>query len=220
MQKYKILLISTLLIGATLSSIALAKNQSNIALNGSEHRANIANIVQTLIKVSDKEPGEVGEQVREMAREQNEAKERVAKAIDTIQDRNGLKTFLLGTDYKNVGEVRSEMVQTRNQIRKVEKLMDKTTDPTTKTTLQVQLTSLEAEQQKLETFLKTNESKFSLLGWFLKLFNRPTTTTTTTVTTVTTVPTTTSTTTSTSTSTTTTSTTTTTAPTATTSTTL
>ncbi|MFZ2414431.1 MAG: hypothetical protein WAW33_00260 [Minisyncoccia bacterium] len=179
MQKYKILLISTLVIGATLGSIALAKNQSNIALNGSEHRANIANIVQTLIKVSDKEPGEIGNQVREMAREQNEAKERVAKAIDTIQDRNGLKTFLLGTDYKNVGEVRSEMVQTRNQIRKVEKLMDKTTDPTTKTTLQVQLTSLETEQQKLETFLKTNESKFSLFGWFLKLFNRPTTTTTT-----------------------------------------
>lgn len=179
MQKYKILLISTLVIGATLSSIALAKNQGNIALNGSEHRANIANIVQTLIKVSDKEPGEIGDQVREMAREQNEAKERVAKAIDTIQDRNGFKTFLLGTDYKNVGEVRSEMVQTRNQIRKVEKLIDKTTDPTTKTTLQVQLTSLEAEQQKLETFLKTNESKFSLFGWFLKWFNRPTTTTTT-----------------------------------------
>jgi microsomal dipeptidase-like Zn-dependent dipeptidase len=179
MQKYKILLISTLVIGITLCSVALAKNQSNIALNGSEHRANIANIVQTLIKVSDKEPGEVGDQVREMAREQNEAKERVAKAIDTIQDRNGLKTFLLGTDYKNVGEVRSEMVQTRNQIRKVEKLMDKTTNPTTKTTLQVQLTSLEAEQQKLETFLKTNESKFSLFGWFLKWFNRPTTTTTT-----------------------------------------
>jgi len=179
MQKYKILIISILVIGITFCSVALAKNQGNVALNGSEHRANIANIVQTLIKVSDKEPGEVGDQVREMAREQNEAKERVAKAIDTIQDRNGIKTFLLGTDYKNVGEVRSEMIQTRNQIRKVEKLIDKTTDPTTKTTLQVQLTSLEAEQQKLETFLKTNESKFSLFGWFLRLFNRQTTTTTT-----------------------------------------
>ena len=187
MQKYKILLISTLLIGATLCSVALAKNQGNLALNGSEHRANIANIVQTLIEVSDKEPGEIGNQVREMAREQNESKERVAKSIDIIQNRNGLKTFLLGTDYKNIGAVRSEMVQTRNQIRKVEELIDKTTNPTTKTTLQIQLTALETEQQKLETFLKTNESKFSLFGWFLKWFNRPTTTTTTTITTVTTV---------------------------------
>ncbi|MCX6737654.1 MAG: hypothetical protein NTX26_02910 [Candidatus Parcubacteria bacterium] len=210
MQKYssKLFLISALLVGITLCfSVVFAKNENAQGINGEQHKSNIANIVQTLIKVSDKEPGEVGEQVREMAREQNEAKERVGDSIDEIQNRSGLKTFFIGTDYKNVGQVRSEIVQTRNQIKKVEKLIDRTTNPTAKTTLQAQLTALETEQQKIETFLKINESKFSLFGWFLRLFSRPiptTTTTTSTVSTATTMPTTTASTTTTVTSTTTT----------------
>lgn len=183
MYKYsnKLVLIGALLIGITLCfSVVFAKNGNAQGINGEQHKSNIANIIQTLLKVSDKEPGEIGDQVREIAQEQNEAKEKVGDSIDAIQNRSGLKTFFIGTDYKNVGEVRSEMVQTRNQIRKVEKLIDKTTNPTTKTTLQVQLTALETEQQKLETFLKTNESKFSLFGWFVRLFNHPIPTTTTT----------------------------------------
>ncbi len=35
-----------------------------------------------------------------------------------------------------------------------------------------QLQSLTQAQTKLEDFLKANENKFSLFGWFVKLFNK------------------------------------------------
>jgi len=178
----KLALAGILIAGATLFlSVALAKSPNARAINGLEHKAIVNNVTQTLLKVSSKEPGVIGKQVQEIVQEQDSAKDATASAIDAIQNRNPIKTFLIGTDYKNVGQVRSEMVRTRNQINKIEQLIDNTTNPTTKTTLQEQLNTLGAEQQKIETFLKTNESKFSLFGWFFRLFNLPTPTTTTTV---------------------------------------
>jgi len=54
----------------------------------------------------------------------------------------------------------------------LKKLLDKTTSEESKTALQGQIQALEQEQQNIDDFLKTNESKFSLFGWFVKLFNK------------------------------------------------
>jgi len=173
MQKIKNnpLFIISLALALTLCfSIALAKKENTKQVNGAEHRSAVATFVQTLLNVADREQGGIGEQVRVVAQQQNESKEEVADAIDKIQNRNKVKTFLIGTDYKNIGYVRSEMVQTRNQIGQLERLLDKTTSEENKTALQEQIQALEQERQEIEGFLKTNESKFSLFGWFVKLF--------------------------------------------------
>jgi hypothetical protein len=51
-------------------------------------------------------------------------------------------------------------------------LLNRATNEESKTTLLGQIQKLEQEQQKIEDFLKANESKFSLFGWFVKLFNK------------------------------------------------
>jgi len=63
-------------------------------------------------------------------------------------------------------------VKTGNQIDWLKKLLDKTTSEESKTALQGQIQTLEQGQQKIDDFLKANESKFSLFGWFVKLFNK------------------------------------------------
>jgi len=40
------------------------------------------------------------------------------------------------------------------------------------TELQNQIQTLEQEQTKIEDFIESQEGKFSLFGWLLKLFNR------------------------------------------------
>ena len=37
---------------------------------------------------------------------------------------------------------------------------------------QNQMQALEQEQQNIEDFIKSQESKFSLFGWLVKLFNK------------------------------------------------
>ncbi len=106
-----------------------------------------------------------------IANEQNDAKDAVAAAIDSVQSRSGLKTFFIGTDYKNLGQLRSEMVKTDNQIERLNKLLEQTTSTVSKTTLQSQILVLTQEQKKINDFVATNESKFSLFGWFVKLFS-------------------------------------------------
>ena len=145
---------------------------NNNQLNGAEHRSTVATFVQNLLNVADREQGGIGDQVRVLANEQNDSKDNIANEIDKIKNRSGLKTFFIGTDYKNVGQLRSEMVKTRNQIDRLKRLLDKTTSEESKIALQGQIQTLEQAQQKIEDFLKTNESKFSLFGWFVKLFNK------------------------------------------------
>jgi len=141
-------------------------------LSGEEHRSGVATFVQSLLNVADRERGGIGDQVREIANAQNDSKEAIADAIDAVKNRSGLKTFFIGTDYKNIGQLRSEMVKTENQIKQLTELLGQMTVAEDKTSLQAQIQSLEQGQQKINDFVKVNEDKFSLFGWFVKLFNK------------------------------------------------
>ena len=140
--------------------------------NGEKHRSSVSTFVQSLLNVADKERGGLGEQVKEVAQAQNESIEADVEAIDKIKNRSQIKTFLIGTDYKNIGKLRSATAKTENQVNKLNDLLEEETSADTKTALQAQVQILTREQQKIEAFIKANESRFSLFGWFVKLFNK------------------------------------------------
>ena len=146
------------------------KNKENKKQDNAElHRSAVANFVQGLLAVADREGG-IGQEVRTIAEQQNGIKDRAADIIYAVENRNKVKTFLIGTSYKNLGELRSQMVQTRNQIDQLKKLMDKAENESDKTELQSQIQKMEQEKTKIDAFIAQNEDKFSLLGWAVKLF--------------------------------------------------
>lgn len=144
-------------------------NKQDGQLNAAEHRSAVANFVQALLKTATSTEGGIGQQVRIIAHEQNDASTTTEEALKKIQTRNRIKTFLFGTDYKNLGTLRSEMVQTRNRLEKLNKVMGETGSTTE---IQTQIKTLEQTQTKIEDFVKTQESKFSLFGWLVKLFKK------------------------------------------------
>lgn len=150
----------------TSSTATSAKDDNNI---GEEHRSDVANFVKTLLKVADKNEG-IGEKIRVIAREQASSTDKVVEAINTIEKRSNFKTFLIGTDYKNIGKIRSEIVQTRNKIDELNRDLAKLATSTDKTSVENEIKSLETSQTKVEDFIKKNENRFSLFGWFVKLF--------------------------------------------------
>lgn len=145
------------------------KESNKGQINAETHRSVVANFVQSLLSVADREGG-IGEQVRVVAQEQNDSKEITAEAIDKVEKRSRTKTFLLGTDYKNIGALRSEMVKTRNHIEQLTRLVEKAENEQDKTELLAQIQNLELEQTNIEIFIGQNENKFSLFGWVVKLF--------------------------------------------------
>ena len=143
------------------------KNKGQITAQ--EHRNVVANFVQSLLNVADREGG-IGEQVRLIAQQQNQATENTVQAMEQVQNRSKIKIFLIGSDYKNLGALRSEMVQTRNRLEQLNKLMENIQNEGDKTELQNQIQTLEQEQTNIENFIKEQEGKFSLFGWLLKFF--------------------------------------------------
>lgn len=153
------------------SSQAKQQKQERIQINVEEHRSAVSNFVQSLLSVADREEG-IGEQVRVIAQQQNQSASTTVQAMEKVQTRSKVKTFFLGSDYKNLGTLRSEMVQTESRLEQLNKLVENTQNDADKTELQNQVQVLEQEQVKIESFLKTNENQFSLFGWFTKLFNK------------------------------------------------
>lgn len=148
------------------------KNKENEGqFNAELHRNVVADFVQSLLTVADRENG-IGQEVRIIAQQQNETKDRASDLINAVENRNKVKTFFIGTSYKNLGELRSQMVQTRNQIEQLKQLVEKTENEGDKTELQNQIQVLEQEQMNINNFITQNESKFSLFGWAVKLFRK------------------------------------------------
>lgn len=173
MQKNKLLavLLSSVLI-FSLVSFVVAKAEKNQNQKGQitaqEHRSRVANFVQELLQVADREGG-IGEQVREIARQQNQASETAIRAMEKVQTRNRIKTFLVGSDYRNLGALRSELVQTRNRLEQLKRLMERAENEESRLELQNQIQQMEQEQERIRNFIKEQEGKFSLFGWLLKL---------------------------------------------------
>ncbi|MFC1615016.1 hypothetical protein ACFL22_00465 [Patescibacteria group bacterium] len=146
------------------------KKEKNHRKRGDEHRSAIAELVEELRITADK-AGDAGEEVREVAREQGDSKERVAEVIDNIEKRGKFKTFLIGTDYKNIGALRSELVTTENQINRLEKAVERIVVEDAKAELNAEIETLNEAKSATESFIQENEDKFSLFGWFVRLLN-------------------------------------------------
>lgn len=145
------------------------KENDNGQLTAESHRNAVANFVQSLLKVADREGG-VGAQVREVARAQQDSASNSSDAITKVQSRSALRTFFLGSDYRNLGQLRSEMAKTSANISKLQNLIADATSTSDKAELTAQLQVLENSQTKISAFVQTHENVFSLFGWFVRLF--------------------------------------------------
>jgi hypothetical protein len=151
---------------STATKAQVSKSTSATA-PGTENRSPVATFVQELLKVADREKG-IGAQVRLIAQQQQESNEKTADATTKIEKRSKLKTFFLGSDYKNLGILRSEIVKTEAEIAQLQVLIAKATTTTAKATLTAQLSVLQAQQVKVQSFINAHADTFSLFGWMLK----------------------------------------------------
>jgi len=155
------------------TTAVVAKTDNNQAqnrgqINAQEHRSAVANFVHSLLDVADREPGGIGEQVRVIAQQQNQSASTTIQAAETVQNRNKIRTFLFGSDYKNLGALRSEMVHTRNRLEQLNRIMENMENEEDRVELQNQIQEMEQEQERIENFIREQEGEFSLFGWLFK----------------------------------------------------
>jgi hypothetical protein len=67
--------------------------------------------------------------------------------------------------------LRSEIATSSREIERLKMLATETTNASDKASLEAQISVLEANQIKVDQFIKDHENTFSFLGWFVRLFN-------------------------------------------------
>lgn len=134
-----------------------------------QHQSDVANVVKKLEKIADLDKG-IEVEVDNVAKKEKEAGEKVKGKMDAVDKRGGFKTFLIGSDYKNLGELRSELVTTENSLNRLNKALEKTTDDAVKTDLRTQISELSSIKTEAESFVKSMEGRFSLFGWLARMF--------------------------------------------------
>jgi hypothetical protein len=132
----------------------------------------IETAIQNLDRVAKRNNNpEIGEQVRSMVQNHEKVQARTKTALKTMSKRNTAIKFIIGPDYKNAGQVRSDVVSLKNDIKKLEQTK-KNVLPAETEDIQEVIDELEVEANELESQLTEQLSGFSLFGWLSKLLTK------------------------------------------------
>lgn len=136
--------------------------------NAVEHMSIVAQKVQELLQVRTK--GGIGDQVREIARTQNQAQDQIQIHLDEIEAKGNLVKSLFGPDYKAIKNLEQLLEQNQLRIQSLQQLMVQVTNEADKTTIQETIEALTQENTSLQEIISAEEEIKSLFGWLVKLF--------------------------------------------------
>lgn len=142
------------------------KRQMNIQ----EHRSVVAECTQRLIAAAENIDSEIGQQIRQIAQEQERVSEETAAAIETAQNENGFKMFFFGPNYSNLKQLQSQTQTSREQLQELQNLLENIDKEEIRQEVQDQITLLKSEQEEIENLITEKEQAFSLFGWLAKMF--------------------------------------------------
>jgi len=141
-----------------ISLVELAKSSDIVLEEQPETEENVTTTNETKLSFDD--------ELKAITKKQNFSIAEIAKAISALEDRNEVKTFLIGN---NLAVLRFQLVQIREQMVLLEKLSTKTDVTLTKIQIYDQIDSLKEEQKKVEEFISDQKNEFSVFGWFVNL---------------------------------------------------
>ncbi|HPN54983.1 MAG TPA: hypothetical protein PLB52_03585 [Candidatus Moranbacteria bacterium] len=149
-----------------------SKGQTNAQVHKVKTQAVVENLEQVAVQEESAGNTQVSNQIETVAAVQEQIQPETVAAIEEIESRGKIKTFLVGNDYKNLGQLRSDLVHNRNQIRQLTQTMAQVQNGGDTTLIQEQLATLMQERERIKGIITTNESSFSLFGWVSRfLFN-------------------------------------------------
>lgn len=139
--------------------------------NAETHRSAVASFVQSLRATAERDTG-IGAEVSAVAQSQETSGTATADAMARIEKRSGVMNFLFGTDWKTIGSLRSEIAKAESDRARLEAALDNATDASVRADLEAAIDSLDTRRNEIALFVAEHESKFSLFGWFFRLFAR------------------------------------------------
>ncbi|MFH1280885.1 MAG: hypothetical protein ABII08_04730 [Candidatus Beckwithbacteria bacterium] len=134
-----------------------------------EHMSVVAQTVEELLTTQGAKGG-IGQQVSEVAREQQQAQQEIEGELDKLGARQGWARKLFGPDYKAIKNLNQQIERNRLRIRQLEQLQTQVANVADQTQIQEAAQALVEQNTALEEQIQAEEQTGSLFGWLFKLF--------------------------------------------------
>lgn len=138
--------------------------------NAVQNMSAVAQQVQELLQI--RTTGGIGDQVRQIAREQNQAQTQIQDNLNKLESRSGLLKRLFGPEYKAIKNLNQQMEQNRLRIQQLQQLANQVQNQADQTQIQEAIQALNEQNTVLREQIQAEESIGSLLGWLFKLLAR------------------------------------------------
>lgn len=136
--------------------------------NAIENMSEVAKQVQLLLQT--RTSGGIGEQVRLIAQEQNQAQTQIQDQINKLNSKGKLARFLTGTNYGATKNLKQQLEQNQLRIEQLEQLQNQLSNQGDIAMVQETIQALIQENTSLQELITAEEKTFGLFGWLFKFF--------------------------------------------------
>lgn len=137
--------------------------------NAVQNMSEVAKQVQQLLQIRTE--GGIGQQVRQIAQEQNQAQTQIQEQLNKLESKGKLVRLLTGTDYVAVKNLKVQLEQNQLRIKQLEQLQNQLSNQGDITIVQETIQALIAENTSLQERITAEEQTKSIFGWLSRLFN-------------------------------------------------
>lgn len=139
------------------------RNQNTI-----ENMSEVAKQVQQLLEI--REVGGIGEQVKQIAQEQNRVQIQIQEQLNKLESKSKLARFLTGTDYGAIKNLKAQLVQNQIRIKQLTQLQNQLSNQGDITMVQKTIQALVQENTSLQEIITAEEQTKSMFGWLFRFF--------------------------------------------------
>ncbi len=116
--------------------------------------------------------GEIGEQIKGVAKAQKQAQNGALLEINKLEYRNEIVKKILGPDFMAIDSLKQHMEQNRQRIQVLQELANKVQNQADQTMLQEAIQAIVNQNTALQEQIQTEESTVSIFGWLMKFLSK------------------------------------------------
>ncbi len=146
------------------------KSQS-LPANAQQKMSVVSQKVKELLTTESQQSG-IGREVREIAKLQNQAQEKIQTHTAKMASRSGLLKRLIGPDLKAIDSLRQELTENQLRIESLEELKTEVVNQAEETQIQETVEAIIEQNTALENQINEEEDAPSVFGWLIRLFRK------------------------------------------------
>ena len=151
-------------------STEATKSMDTRSETAKQNMSEVAKQVQGMLEI--RTSGGIGEQVREVAREQNQAQEKIQEHVMKMETKNQMLKTLFGPDYKSLTSLTQLIEENTLRIEQLQTLLTQVQNYADRTQIDATIQSIVSQNTALNNLIQEEAQTRSMFGWLIRLFNQ------------------------------------------------